>query len=141
MALKEIGVQGLTISHSSGSTTSGGNFSVTSPPSIKSKAEGNYMYRGTLSFSFSGGNSSETLGGTGTITPGTVYGNGTINPTAIKVKDASQAVIRKDDSGQISSLYGTFVPSAPPNTPVPNTPIPPTNVEITDANQTKVKAE
>jgi hypothetical protein len=130
-----------TISHSSGSTTSGGSFSITSTPSLKSKASDKYIYRGTLSFTFSGGNSSETFGGTGIITSGTVYGNGTINPTAIKSKDVNQEVIRKDDSGSISTLFGTFVPSAPPNTPVPNTPLQPTNVEVSDAGQTKSLAE
>lgn len=141
MALKEIAVDGCTISHSAGSKTSVGSFTIITPPSLKSKCEGKGVYKGTLSFSFSGGNSAETFSGAGIITPGTVLGTGTIDPTAEKCKDANQLVLRKDDSGSFDTLFGTFVPSAPPSIPVPNTPLPPTDVEISNANQTKVKGE
>lgn len=134
-----IGVVGLTIDHASGSNTSAGSFTVTSPPSISCKAEGQFMYKGTLLFSFLGGNSSDTLGGTGAFTPGTVLGTGSIDPTAEKVKADGQLVIRDGDSGSFMTLFGTFVPSSS-GTPVPNTPIPTmTDVEITNANQTKVE--
>lgn len=128
MALKEIAVEGLTISHSTGSSLSGGSFTITSSPSIKVKAEGKGVYRGTLTFSFSGGNY------TGGVS-GSAAGAGSINFTAIKTKADGQFVLRKDDSGTVS---GTYQPTgSPPPPPAPFS----ANVEISDANQTKVKAE
>lgn len=141
MALKEVANTNCTISHAAGSKTSGGSFSITSPASLKVRAEGSGVYKGPTNVSFSGGNSSETLGGTGTITPATVYGTATINPSAQKVRAESNAVLRVDDSATFTTLFGTFIPNAPPNTPVPNTPLPPTDIEVSDAGQTKVRAE
>ncbi len=136
---ENIAVVGMTISHASGSDTSGGTFTPITPPSLKCKAT-NFMYKGTFAFSFAGGNSAWTNNGLGTILPATVLGTGTIDPTASKVKADGQFVIRENDTGSLT-LFGTFVPNAPPNTPVPNTPLPSTDVEISDANQTKVSAE
>jgi hypothetical protein len=128
MALKEIAVEGLTISHSTGSNLSGGSFTITSTPSIKVKAEGKGIYRGTLNFSFSGGTYAGGVSSSAT-------GSGSINFTATKTKADGQFVLRKDDSGTVSGTYQ--VPPPPPGVTSPFT----ASVEISDANQTKVKAE
>lgn len=146
MALKAVANVSCTISHSAGSTTSGGAFVITTPPSVKVFADAAPLtplgaYNGSIAITFSGGNSSETFGGTGVITPGTVYGTATISPTATKVSAETGKVIRVEDGATFTTLFGTFVPSAPPNTPVPDTPLLPTNIEISDAGQTKVVAE
>lgn len=137
--MKFVANESCTVAHAPGSTTSGGTFTITTPPSLKTKAVGSGVYRGTIAISFSGGNSSETFDSTGAITPGTVAGSGTISPTASKVRDAGNNVIREADTGTLSTLTGTFVPSAPPNTSVPNTPLPPTDVEVSSAGQDKVR--
>lgn len=137
MPLKEILNTDGSLAHSTGSTTSGGTFTITSTPSLKSKAEGSPIYAGTLSFSFSGGNSSETLGGTGVVVPGSVSGNGTINPTAQKVKDGGSFVMREGDSGAFTLLTGSFTVTSTGVTSVVT--LPNTGVEVSSAGQTKVK--
>ena len=139
MALKEIANSSCTLSHSTGSTTSGGMFTITSPPSLTVKADGSPIYSGTIMFSFSGGNSSETLGSTGVFVPGSMVGVGTIDPTAVKVKADGSLVSRVDDSGTFTTLSGSFTLTSNGVTS-PGVPAPPTNVEITDAGQTKVLA-
>lgn len=140
MALELIAVDGMTISHSPGSTTSGGTFVVATSPSLKTKAENKGVYKGPIIINFSGGNSTETLEGTGTIIAGTVVGTATISPTATKSKEQGQLVIRDNDGATFTSLTGTFLPNAGPPA-IPFTPIPPTDIEITNPNQTKVKSE
>jgi hypothetical protein len=125
------------ISHSIGSTTSGGTFTITSLASLNTKAEGNYIYRGEVLFSFLGGNSAETLGGTGIVVPGTVYGTGSISPSATKCKNDGLEVVLEDDSGSFITLFGTFTLTST-GVPVPNTPIPPTDVYFSSAGQNKV---
>lgn len=141
MALIEVANTSCTVSHSSGSSTSGGSFTFTTPPSPNVQAEGGGVYRGPTGVSFSGGNSTEDFGGTGAITPGTVYGTATFTPSATKVSANGSMVLREGDSTTFITLFGTFVPFAPPNTPVPNTPLPPTDIEISDAGQTSVRGE
>lgn len=125
MSGKLLGVEGLTIGHSSGSLVSGGMFSITSLPSLKVKCEGKGVYRGVLTFMFSAGNHSSGV-------PGSALGSGTINVTAQKTKADHQLVIRAEDTG---TIIGTYVPPSgiPPTIPFTS------NVEITDAGQTKVK--
>lgn len=97
------------IIHSSGSTVSGGIFSISSSPSLKLLVNGQGVYRGPLTVSFSGGNM------TG-MTPGSVSGIGSISPTSLKNKTESLYVLRNGDSG---SLVGTAIPTAgPPAVPV-----------------------
>lgn len=127
MTLKPIGVDGLTIDHVVGSPVSGGTFTITSTPSLKVKAEGKGVYSGTLNFTFAGGN------GPGAV-DGTVTATGSINPTAVYVKADGSLVIREDDVG---NMTGTGTNSNPPPPTVPIFGV----VEITNAGQTKVKAQ
>lgn len=124
---KLLAVEGLTINHSAGSPVSGGSFSVTSIASTKMKAEGNGVYRGTLSFTFTGGTHSSG-------TSGTAVASGTISFTATKNKIDGQFVLREGDTG---SMTGTYVPPATPPPTVPFT----SDVEITAAGQSTVLGE
>lgn len=128
MALKLVAVKGLVISHDSGSNCSGGTFTVSSVESSTCKAEGKGMHRGTLAFSWSGGNYSGGI-------PSTAAGSGTIAATTTKNKADSQFVLRADDTGTMSGTY--TIPGSPP-TPgsFSNQP-----VKISDAGQAKVKGE
>lgn len=132
MALKEVAVDGLTLSHSIGSPITGGTFFITSIPSIKVKAEGNGVYSGTLNFTFSGGTYS---GGV----PGTASGSGSINPTATKTKADGNLVLRVDDNGTMAGSYEQTNPTPPP--PTISIPFSGVGVEISNAGQIKVKAE
>ena len=127
MARKLLAVDGLTISHSSGSPVSGGSFTVTSLPSLKMNAESKGVYRGVLAFTFTGGTHSSG-------TPGSALGAGTINFTATKNKIDGQFVLRVDDAG---SMTGTYIP---PSVPPPTVPFS-SDVEISDAGQSKVLGE
>jgi hypothetical protein len=126
---KEIGVDGLTIGHGIGSTCSGGTFTITSVPSLKVKAGGKGVYKGTLSFTWSGGNH---IGGV----PATALGSGTINFSSSKVKADNQFVIRLDDTGTMSGTY-----TQPGSPPVPGILFSNQPVKISNAGQTVVKAE
>ena len=126
MSLKFIGVLGLTISHDTGSQASLGTFTVISIPSIKNMADNKGIYRGTLSFSWAGGNYS---GGT----PGTGVATGTINVTSTKNKADNQFVIRVDDTG---TMNGTIVNPSGGTIPIVNA-----SVKITNAGQSKVRGE
>ena len=131
MALEFLGVEGLTIDHSSGSPVSGGSFTITSLASLKMKIKAGILfkgvYRGVLAFTFTGGSHSSG-------TSGSALGAGTISFTATKNKIDTLFVLREGDSG---TLIGTYVPPSVPPPTVPFT----SNVEITDAGQSKVKGE
>lgn len=135
MSLEFIGVEGLTIDHDTGSTVSGGSFTITSVPSIKVKCEGSGVYKGTLMFTFSGG----TCSGPPPDSGSTATGSGSINFTATKNKVDGSFVIRKGDTGTMSGTYVATNPSPPPPT-IPGTFVN-QPVKITDAGQTKVRAE
>lgn len=135
MSLELLGVEGLTIDHDTGSNVSGGTFTITSIASLKVKCEGKGVYKGTLSFTFSGG----TCSGPPPDSGSTAVGSGTINITALKSKVEGDFVIREGDIGTMSGTYVATNPSPPPAT-IPgvftNQP-----VKITDAGQTKVLGE
>ncbi len=122
-----LAIEGLTISHSTGSPVTGGTFTVVSTPSTKVKITGSGVYSGTLSFNFIGGTHSSG-------TPGTANGSGTINFTSTKVRADGQFVLRNTDTG---TLNGTYIP---PSTPPPTVPFS-SGVEISDAGQNKVSGE
>jgi len=130
-----IGVSGLTIGHGAGSNVSGGTFTITSVPSIKVKADGKGVYKGTLVFTFTGGSCS----GPPPDSASTAVGAGTIDITATKVKADGSFVIREGDTGSMSGTYVATNPAPPPPT-VPGV-FTDQPVEITDAGQTKVRAE
>lgn len=125
-----------TVSHSAGSTTSGGTFTITTPPSLKVSADGANVYGGPIDVSFSGGNSSFSVGGT--IVPGSVMGSGTIVPTATKGLAEGNTLIREGDSAVFSTLTGTLTPPSGPA--VPNTVLPFTSFEISSAGQNRVRS-
>lgn len=124
MALKHIAVSGCTLSHAASSPISSGVFVITAVPSLTTKCEGFEVYSGPLAFKFSGGNC------TG-CDPGTVVGSGSIPPTAIFSKVDGLLVIRDGDSVVMSAagtLSGVSVSVSG-------------GVEVSDAGQTKVKAQ
>jgi hypothetical protein len=118
-----IAVEGLTIDHETGSSCSGGTFTVTSAASTKVKVNGNGVYSQSVSFSFTGGTY------TGGVSE-TAAGTGVIIATASKVKADGYYVMRLNDEGDI---VGTHIVG---NTSTAFT----SKVLITDANQDKVKA-
>ena len=126
MAKEFTGVVGLTIAHSTGSLMVGGTFVVTAVPSTTVKAEGQFVYTGALSFTFSGGTYSGNAGGVGA---------GTINFTSTKVKVDGSFVLREGDTGTMDGVYTN--PAAPPPT-LPFTAAP---IEISNAGQSKVRSE
>jgi hypothetical protein len=121
---KNVAVNGLTIAPQG--IVSGGVIVITSTPSTKVKGETQGVYETPLQFTFSGGNA------TG-YDPGTVVtvGTGTIAATATKVKAGGSLVMRVDDQNAVVPMTGTIS-----GTPTPFT----EPWKITDANQTKVKA-
>lgn len=125
MSLEKIAVDGLIIAHSSGSAVSGGEFTITSLPSIKGKADGKGVYSGVLAFTFTGGTHSSGTSGSAT-------GGGSITLTATKSKVDGNLVFREGDTG---TLIGVYVPpSVPPPTVAFSS-----DVEISAAGQDLVK--
>lgn len=125
--IKNIAVDGLTLSHSSGSPISGGSFSISSSPSTVTKEEGDGIFTSPLLYTFSGGNASGFVpGSVGTLVPQSIIS------TAQKTKDYAILVIREEDTGTMvcqGTLTGGGVG------PVSG------GIEISDAGQDKVKAE
>lgn len=132
MSLEFIANGNCTLAHAAGSLISGGIFTIISIPSIKVNADGSGVFETPLQYTFSGGNSTGFIPGTiATIAPQS------INATATKVNADGMLVMRVGDSG-IMAAFGTLNPPPPGGTP--NTPIS-GNVEISDAGNTKVKAQ
>ena len=102
----------------------GASVSIISPASMKSKANGKGVYRGTITVSVAGA----TAGSCTQIAPE----QSTISPTAIKTKVDGQEVIREGDSGSVS-VAGQTPSSASCNILV--------NFSIDDAGQDKVKGQ
>lgn len=128
MSLKEIAVDGLTISHADGSPISGGTFTITSSPSTRFKCDGSGVYAGTLTFTFTGGSAEGFVDKTvATTVPQAIAA------TATRVKTGGLAVLRLGDSGTMACM-GTPTVTPPASAPVAG------SVEITDAGQTRVKA-
>lgn len=117
------------LDHGSESTISGGSFSITSSPSVKTKAGGKGVYRGPLVFTFKGGNAPGFATGS-VFTPSPV----TINPAAQKVKAEFLPVVREGDSGTMV-CQGTTT-DVPPKTATVSGP-----VEVASAGQLKVRGE
>ena len=127
MSLESVAVQGCVISHSAGSTVTGGVFTVTSTPSAKVKAEDKGVFKAPLSVSFTGG----SFPG---LVAGSVKGTGTISATAIKTKAENILVMRESDVGTFTGT-GTLPPPAVGEGPAAGP------IEISSAGQTKVKAQ
>ena len=128
---KEIAVNGSTLKHGSGSSASGGTFTITSTPSIKSKIKHlgikQGMYKNPLVFTFIGGN------GTGAVN-GSVYGGGSISATSLKVTAEGLSVMRKGDS-----LTTSFTGVTPPPASAPIAVV--AIIEIDDPGQSVAKSE
>lgn len=122
--LKEIAVTGLTLDHSPGSVIEGGEFTITSIASVKVKGEGKDVYHTQIAFTFA-------LGDSEGFDPESIAGGGTIMATASKVRVETGFVMRVGDSG---TLVAAGTVSGSP-TAISD------SVEITNANQTKVKAQ
>lgn len=115
------------LGHASESAISGGVFKIISAPSVKGKAPTNAqgIYRGPLSYTFSGGSATGYDAGTiATLVPQVIA------PTAVKSLLETLAVIREGDAG-VMIAQGTVsgVPTAIAG-----------GVEVVSAGQTKVQA-
>lgn len=126
MSLEYVANADLTLAHSAGSLISGGTFTIISVASSNVKADSG-VYVTPLSFSFAGGNA------TG-FTPGTVAGAAAIQATATKTKADGLAVIRQGD--KVTMIASGTQPGPPPVVVTITG-----DVEISDAGQTKVKAQ
>lgn len=126
MAQKEIAVQGCILNHKAGSIISVGTFTITSVPDTKAKCSNKGIFKTPLQYTFAGGNA------TG-CDPGTVATTApqSITATAIKTKASSILVMRLNDFGTMTAT-GTLS-----GVPVIVIGL----VEISDAGQTKTKAE
>ena len=126
MALKEIAVQGLTLSPQGIVTPGTGVLTIISTPSVKIKPEGNGSYKTPLQFTLTGANA---IG----YDPGTVMtvGTASIVATAVKVYADGVLVMRVDDQNLTVSMTGTIS-----GTPTPFV----EPWKITNAGQIKVKA-
>jgi len=122
MALKEIAVDGMTLQDTLGGSP---NITINSSPSSKVKSGGSGIYSGGISITIASGSTSST--GCALTNPA----SGTISSTASKTKENGQTVNRKDDEVAISGA-GTMGGSGCTAS---------FNIKITDAGQTKVKAE
>jgi hypothetical protein len=129
---KEVMNQSGALGHAAGSTVSAGAFTIKSVPSSKVKAEGSGVYRGPLTYSFTGGNA-EGFVDASVLTSV----DQTIDPTAVKVNEKGQYVIRVGDSGTMACI-GTIDPT-PPAPPYVG-PVAGAVVEVSDPGQTKMKA-
>jgi hypothetical protein len=126
---KNIAVDGLTLSHASGSPISLGSFSVTSLPSTVTKENGKGIFITPLLYTFSGGNAPGFVpGSVATLVPQSIIS------TAQKTKDYGILVIREEDLGTMI-CQGTIPPPTGGVAPISG------NVEISNAGQSKVKAE
>lgn len=129
MSLKPVANEGLTISHKSGSSISGGAFSITSVPDPKISAEGAGVFFSELQFTFSGGSAMGFVAeSVKTADPAT------IPTTAAKVKNQSGFVMREGDFVAMACV-GTIPPPTGGTGPVSGP------VEISDAGQTTVGAQ
>lgn len=126
MTILAVMTTGGALAHGAGSTITGGVFVVTSAPSATVKAEGLFVYRGPLTYTFKGGSAPGCDAGTvATTAPQT------ITPTASKVKVDGALVVRIGDTGTMvatGTSSGSPVPVSGP-------------VRVNDAGQTKVGAQ
>jgi hypothetical protein len=120
---KLIAVQGMTLSDTLGGAPV---ITINTSPSIKVKAENKGIYSGGISITVASGSVSSKGC---TLTSAAI---GTISPTALKVKENGQLVNRQDDEVSISGPGLTGGGSGCTAT---------FNIKITNAGQTKVKAE
>lgn len=125
MALKEIAVQGCTIEDGNPANTT--TLTDITVPSLKVKAENKPVYKEKLDFIIVTGS-----GITGSCLT-TAPINDSISSTAIKTKADGKEVMRKDDFKTIVTT-GTN-PSSGASCPLTF------NIKISDAGQTKVKAQ
>lgn len=123
---KPVMIQGGTLGFGTGSPVSGGTFTITSTPRMKTKVGGKGVYAGTLTWTFAGGN------GAG-CTPGSVIGSGSISPGAASVRDDGLFVVLEGD--QVSA---NFQGVASNGATVPFTGVP---VKVSSAGQSYMKAD
>lgn len=127
MALKEIAVQGLTLSPQGIVTPGTGVLTIISTPSVKVKPEGNGSYKTPLQFTLTGANAAG-------YDPGTVMtvGTASIVATAVKVYADGVLAMRVDDQNLTVAMTGMI-----DGTPTPFV----EPWKITNAGQIKVRAE
>jgi hypothetical protein len=126
--MKDVLNAGGALNHKSGSVISGGAFVITSTPSVKDKAGGLGVFPKEVEFTFSGGSASGCV-------PGTVATAAPVKipATAIKSKTEGFPPVRLGDFVTMSALGDNPTPP-PPKVAVAGP------VEVSDAGQTKVKA-
>jgi hypothetical protein len=123
MSRKNVMVNGGTLGFAVGSVVSGGAFTITAVPSVRTKVDGKGIYCGPLAWTFAGGNA------TGAVN-GTVFGAGTINPSAVYNKDGGLAMVLEGDS--VAATFNGVTPNGNPIT------FPGVTVRVANAGQTKV---
>jgi hypothetical protein len=123
MALKEIAVQGCTLTLTGGGP---GTANITSSPSSKSKAGGNGVYKKQIDISIAGC-------ANGTCVQGAVV-NSSIIPTVTKTKSDGDLVMVKNDKVEKVVINGTDSGTGAACSFT-------VDVEITSAGQTKAKAQ
>lgn len=130
MTLKKVSNAKVVINHASGSLISKGTFVVTSVADANVKAGGQGVHVSPLAFTFAGGDADGFL-------PGSVAGGGSMPATATKTRVGGALVMREGDSVTMACV-GTIDP--PPPSPPLTAPVSGV-VEISDAGQTKAKAQ
>lgn len=120
-----------TIDHKSGSTVSGGTFTITSTPSATVKIDEAGVYVDALLYTFTGGNASGYVNGTvATTAPQSIAA------TAQNVGVDGHAPMRIGDNATMGCT-GTL-DAAPP---VPSSPVSGALVEVSDAGQDSVEGD
>lgn len=127
MPLKNVAVQGLTLSPQGIVTPGSGVLTITSTPSTKVLVESKGVYKSPLTFTLTGGTAAGYDPGTVQTAP-----NGSITATAVKVLADGTVVMRVDDQNLAVPMTGTIS-----GTPTPFT----EPWKITVAGQTTVRAQ
>jgi len=135
MALKLVMNSDGTINHASGSTITGGTFTIESSPSSNVTISDSGVYSGDLVFTFTGGTIDPDPGETYVAGSAVILigAPGTISPTADKTSVDGEYVIRVDDN--VTEATFTVELTAGGTTTVVGP------VEVDDAGQDKVTAE
>jgi len=122
--MKYIAVEGCTLSFRNPSHS--GTITITSPASSKVKADNKGVYKSLLNVVISNGTDGSTTS--------SATGSGVIIATATKTKADNIFVLRIDDESAVITMTGTSMSPPPPTSTYTTT------VYISDAGQSKVKA-
>jgi hypothetical protein len=125
VSLKPIMTAAGKLGHAPGSLVSGGVFTVTTAPSLKSKIGGVGVHRGTVAYTFAGGSAAGFVSGS-------VTGGGAVTAGAIKTRADGLPVVLEGDR---STMVATGAIPGGGSGPVTGL------VEVANAGQDKVNAQ